>query len=707
MGLIVFIHVFVLTLLISSIYLFTKKENYARALLKISISAFLASLFYAITMLSLYFFPEVSTSVFSKIFFTLISVTSFFMMDFAIGFPVFKKNITGLLFNILYHAVGIVIVLFFIKGLTWNALSSFKIASLEIAGFHSARLFYLIHFFISPIIMIVISIFKISYLQNAIFKQQTVLFALSTLSFIVLWIFIYSLTYAFSWTMSIAPMGYILFVVFTFRICSISMLFDRKQILFGIARFILFVLIYAILTGLISALILTKIRSLNAQIILLAVSATVFIILSGFVSEKLKWILGDTSEYKKPLFDALQKIDYSAGREETAENFSKIIMEHIGCAGIDIMVSSDNDVFEPIYSTLGNTVTFDKRSAAFEFILNENISILMKDDLLTNHKYISMRADLAGLFSRTGSEIVVFVREGQKLIGCIGLANKAYRANYTAYDIEVLKEIYSYFFLIVYYLRNIAKQDIIITVDREIEMSDQIIASVQKNMDTIKGRSIEVDSVSYTAHRLGGDFIDFIRLSEDKYFFLIGDVAGKGLSASMSMVILKSVLRTFLIETQDFKKLVTKINVFVKNNLPRGTFFAGLFGIIDLKTNTIYYLNCGIPLMAMYVHSYKNVIEIQGEGRVLGFVKDIYPYLKVRKIVLNPNDAIVFTTDGLIESSNLKGDRFGNERVSRLLSVLKDKTSLEIADSIYKSLSDFIAGEVEDDITILVFKHKN
>ena len=66
--------------------------------------------------------------------------------------------------------------------------------------------------------------------------------------------------------------------------------------------------------------------------------------------------------------------------------------------------------------------------------------------------------------------------------------------------------------------------------------------------------------------KLGGDFIDFIQLGPDKSLFVMGDVSGKGLNASMSMVILKSVLRTFLSETGDFKQLVVKVNSFIRNN---------------------------------------------------------------------------------------------------------------------------------------------
>ena len=269
----------------------------------------------------------------------------------------------------------------------------------------------------------------------------------------------------------------------------------------------------------------------------------------------------------------------------------------------------------------------------------------------------------------------------------------------------MLSDLYSYFFLVIYYLRNIDKQDITTTIDREVEMSDQIIGSIQNYKDTLESHHFSMDSIAYSAHQLGGDFIDYITLNEKRAFFLIGDVSGKGLSASMSMVILKSIIHTYLQKIPDFKELVVKLNLFIKNNLPRGTFFAGLFGIIDFPSNTIYYLNCGIPLMSMYINSYRHAIEIQGEGRVLGFVKNIEPFLKVRKITLHKGDVIVFTTDGLLEATNLKGDRFGSERVGRILQETNSAKSSQIARTIYNSLLDFILRKIDDDVTILVLKY--
>lgn len=135
----------------------------------------------------------------------------------------------------------------------------------------------------------------------------------------------------------------------------------------------------------------------------------------------------------------------------------------------------------------------------------------------------------------------------------------------------------------------------------------------------------------------------------------------------MGMVILKSIIRTFLSETTDFKLLVAKVNTFIRENLPKGTFFAGTFGILDFNTDTMYYINCGIPALLVYTRAYNNVIEVQGEGHILGFVKDVAPYIKVKKVKLSEGDIVMIVTDGIIDTKSLRGDIFGKTRTQTAL----------------------------------------
>ena len=173
----------------------------------------------------------------------------------------------------------------------------------------------------------------------------------------------------------------------------------------------------------------------------------------------------------------------------------------------------------------------------------------------------------------------------------------------------------------------------------------------------------------------------------------------------MSMVILKSIIRTYLAETTDFKKLVAKVNVFIRDSLPKGTFFAGIFGLLDFNNDTLYYINCGSPALYVYTRAYNNVIEVQGEGHILGFVKDVTPLLKVKKVKLAEGDIIMSVTDGILDTKSLRGDIFGKARTQTALMDNSGYPAEKMTKFAYEVLVDFASKELENDVTMLVIKY--
>ena len=705
MGLIVLVFLGLIVSVLLMISFIKKKESHTRILLKVSLTETATVFFILVSLLILYHDIPHTNFIISKLFLSGMVIISFFVFDLTVKMPRFEVKKRGA-FNILngiIHTAGIAAVLTFTYDFTWNTLTGFKFLSYMAGNISANRIITSIFLLVMPAVCIIIAAVKFIIEKSKIYRQQIIFYILTAVAMLSLFSVIYYITLLFSWMAVVMPLGYIFFIYFANSSFSSTVIYDKKQVGLAVLRFVTFILIFAVAAGFFASIILTQIRSFDLQIALLIFTASSFLIMRNFFSLKLKEKFGALGEYEDRLEKELQRIDYTEGRQSVLTEFLKIMKKNVKAEDLSILITDDSGVLQPVHFAAESAEPLLAGGAAFDFVFENSIS--MRSQVLTGFEFSEIRDELIAFMDKTASEVLIFIREGQNFIGTIGLSKKRKEEAYTNYDFDVLSNLYAYFFLVAYYLRNIAKQDIILTVDREIEMSDQIIESVQKTMDVIENKPIQVDSASYTAHKLGGDFIDFIKLSESRSFFLIGDISGKGLSASMSMLILKSVLHTYLSETQDFKELVEKVNLFIKENLPKGTFFAGLFGIIDFKNSLIYYLNCGIPLMAMYIDSYKNVTEIQGEGRVLGFVKNIKPFLRVRKITMNKDDIIVFTTDGLLESENLRGDRFNKGRVKRILSLNKEKTAGEIADILYKSLIDFVSHQIGDDVTILVFKH--
>ena len=707
MGLIVLVFLGLIVSVLLMISFIKKKESHTRILLKVSLTETATVFFILVSLLILYHDIPHTNFIISKMFLSCMVIISFFVFDLTVKMPRFEVKKRGA-FNILngiIHTAGIAAVLTFTYDFTWNTLTGFKFLSYMAGNISANRIITSIFLLVMPAVCIIIAAVKFIIEKSKIYRQQIIFYILTAVAMLSLFSVIYYITLLFSWMAVVMPLGYIFFIYFANSSFSSTVIYDKKQVGLAVLRFVTFILIFAVTAGFFASIILTQVRSFALQIVLLIFTASSFLIMRNFFSLKLKEKFGALGEYEDRLEKELQRIDYTEGRQSVLTEFLKIMKKNVKSEDLSILITDDSGILQPVHFAAESAEPLLAGGTAFDFVFENSISVLMRSQVLTDFEFSEIRDELIAFMDKTASEVLIFIREGQNFIGTIGLSKKIKEEAYTNYDFDVLSNLYAYFFLVAYYLRNIAKQDIILTVDREIEMSDQIIESVQKTMDVIENKPIQVDSASYTAHKLGGDFIDFIKLSESRSFFLIGDISGKGLSASMSMLILKSVLHTYLSETQDFKELVEKVNLFIKEKLPKGTFFAGLFGIIDFKNSLIYYLNCGIPLMAMYIDSYKNVTEIQGEGRVLGFVKNIKPFLRVRKITMNKDDIIVFTTDGLLESENLRGDRFNKERVKRILSLNKEKTAGEIADILYKSLIDFVSHQIGDDVTILVFKH--
>ena len=282
---------------------------------------------------------------------------------------------------------------------------------------------------------------------------------------------------------------------------------------------------------------------------------------------------------------------------------------------------------------------------------------------------------------------------------------KAGNDHYKEYDLSIFTKLYSYFFVFGYYMRNISNKEIIGTVNRELRMSAQIITSIQENMDAVKNPRLDAGCIMVPAHNIGGEFVDMIRLTDSRHLFVMGDLSGKGIAASMSMVILKAIIRAYLEETHDFKQLVVKVNKFIRYNLQKGTIFAGMFAIINFENDTMYYINCGIPAMFLYTEAYNNVIEIQGSGHILGFVNDISPYISVKQIKLHKNDIVLACTDGLIESHSLRGEQFGKDRIQRLMVANAMYPAQRMAQFEHDELMRFMSHEMEDDVSVLVMKY--
>ena len=412
-----------------------------------------------------------------------------------------------------------------------------------------------------------------------------------------------------------------------------------------------------------------------------------------------------SSSYGAAFEQDLAAIDYNDETSDICNKLFEIFQNRAGVGEMKVLIAGGNNELNTVFASRGNKPTLSAVDPGLEAIREQGLNIFMKNEADGIFALQGKTAEINSFFKATEAEVLIILNEGRHLVGVIALGEKRGGASYDEYDKQVFDKLYSYFFVFGYYMSNIANASVVGTVNREIRMSAQIITSIQENMDPVENPKMDVGYLMVPAHNIGGEFVDLIRLTENRHIFVTGALSGKGISASMSMVILKSIIRTYLNSTHDFKKLVSKVNQFIRFSLPKGTFFAGVFCLMDFETDTLYYVNCGIPAMLLYTRAYNNVIEIQGNGYVLGFVKDITPLLKVKQIKLNAGDVISITTAGLINSHSLRGEQYGKDRIKKSMTDNYMYSGMRMCTFLFDDLKRFMAKELDDDITVTMIRY--
>ncbi|GAB1484257.1 PP2C family protein-serine/threonine phosphatase [Treponema sp.] len=554
-----------------------------------------------------------------------------------------------------------------------------------------------------------------SFFKSMIFRLQTAVVAVGlVLGYLVSFALAIVLPFTFDLSLAYAlfPLGGALLAAALGYGVTITRLFNVRTVAKTGLSFALYSLTLGLVSGLGIALLTIPFGNLGFLFSVL-IAGLIYLISSRLgliIRRRFQDLRRDRGTYGDALEEALSAIDFATGRDVTINEFLRILKENLDCSTIDLLVSDATGELVPVGSTrdlpLEVPSGFEHNSAGMNLLSNNDIKILLKTEIITNYEYHEVKDKLLAIFDHFDAEALVLLREGRSLIGAVLLGGKQSGAGFTDYDYETLSRVYGKLFVTLYYLKNIAQESLVLTVDRELEFSDQIIQSIQENIDHLEHPAVDLAYMTQSTRKLGGDFIDFIRVGQDRYIFVIGDVAGKGLNASMSMVILKSVIRTFLRETKDFKQLIIKTNSFIKKYLPRGTFFAGVFGLFDFKERSLFYVNCGVPLMLLLSSSYNNPVEIQGEGKVLGFVKDFEPHLAIRKASFKVDDVLVVTTDGLTDASSARGARFGKERIQNSILENRAAPAERMVQFLVEEVGEFVSQELNDDITILAVKFK-
>ncbi len=256
---------------------------------------------------------------------------------------------------------------------------------------------------------------------------------------------------------------------------------------------------------------------------------------------------------------------------------------------------------------------------------------------------------------------------------------------------------------------NLERQNNLLTernniIESDLEMAksiqQQILPNEEPQMPKIK------ISARYTPmDQLGGDFYDFFLLDNGENLgFIISDVSGHGSAAAfitaMIKIACKSLPEKIFKSPKLFLKEVNKrIMGYTSSN-----FITAFYCYFDMNNDKLLY-GCAGHNHPILIRENYQIEELYAKGRILGFLEDAI--FEEKELILKKGDRILFYTDGLSESINLKEEMYSQERIVEMIKKTYNLDVVKSMEEIYQDMLRWIKSErrIQDDVAIVMFDY--
>lgn len=231
-----------------------------------------------------------------------------------------------------------------------------------------------------------------------------------------------------------------------------------------------------------------------------------------------------------------------------------------------------------------------------------------------------------------------------------------------------------------------------------------------------KRNDIEIFGSLTPAKTVGGDLFDYF-IRDERLYFCIGDVSGKGVPAALMMTVVHYLFRSATANVDEPERIVEVINDCFSVGNKTMMFCTFFLGVLDLKTGLLQFCNAGHEAPFMIGGTDESGHEGEKEVRRLKIEPNTAIGVKgglaftAEEIQLKPGTLLFMYTDGLTDATNASGKRFGLERVTAVLQQTAERQQDGESAAYVGRMTDEVAAYVgdapqADDLTMLVIKWK-
>lgn len=244
------------------------------------------------------------------------------------------------------------------------------------------------------------------------------------------------------------------------------------------------------------------------------------------------------------------------------------------------------------------------------------------------------------------------------------------------------------------------------SMEKELEVASAIQSTLVPDTSVVDLPGISLAGYFKSATQCGGDWWSYYKLVDNKSLVVIGDVTGHGVASAMITATAKGAATTMMAITQghlELQPLLRAMNAAI-HDAARGKFVMTCFATIyDPQTRVLTFANAGHNFPYLWDAQKAKLVSLVVRGNRLGDVSE--SDFEIKQVQVNPDDVMIWYTDGIVECEDVRGEEFGERRFRALIrkhaTVPPDKARDEIV-----GRANHFYGEVpqKDDITLVIGK---
>lgn len=243
-------------------------------------------------------------------------------------------------------------------------------------------------------------------------------------------------------------------------------------------------------------------------------------------------------------------------------------------------------------------------------------------------------------------------------------------------------------------------------MSKELEIARQVQMQLLPRKSPLFG-GFEIEGTCMPANEVGGDYYDFIKIDESHLGIVIGDVSGKGVPAAIYMTLTKGIIQAQVENHISPQQVLTRVNRSLYAMMDHKHFVTLFFAVIDSTSSTLTFSRAGHNPLLYFRHRDNEVVILKPGGIALGIEKGAMfeMTIKTGSIHLEPNDLVVFYTDGFTEAMNKNLEEYGEKQMIQVIRNNKTKPVAEIIHSVIQDVQAFVKSYPQhDDMTMVIVK---